>query len=69
MTQFSDEDYAVRCDLAAGYRLGHHYRLTDLIATHIWAQVQGSGHRILINSLNSIALTREVKRIAPDYAN
>lgn len=47
--QFSEADYQVRRDLAACYRLAHHYRMTDLIATHISARLPGPGHRILIN--------------------
>lgn len=46
---FKEDDYAVRRDLAACYRLAHHYRMTDLIATHISARLPGPGHRILIN--------------------
>lgn len=48
-TQFSEADWQVRRDLAACYRLAHHYRMTDLIATHISARLPGPGHRILIN--------------------
>ncbi|GAA4810081.1 class II aldolase/adducin family protein [Sphingosinicella ginsenosidimutans] len=56
---FSDEDYEVRKELAACYRLAHHYRMTDLIATHISARLPGPGHRILINPFG--ALFNEVK--------
>lgn len=52
--RFADEDYAVRCDLAACYRLAHHYRMTDLIATHISARLPGPGHRILINPFGAL---------------
>ena len=52
--QFSDEDYRVRRDLAACYRLAHHYRMTDLIATHISARLPGPGHRILINPFGAL---------------
>ncbi|SFS10528.1 class II aldolase/adducin family protein [Sphingomonas jatrophae] len=51
---FSDEDYQVRRDLAACYRLAHHYRMTDLIATHISARLPGPGHRILINPFGAL---------------
>lgn len=53
-SQFSAEDYAVRCDLAACYRLAHHYRMTDLVATHISARLPGPGHRILINPFGAL---------------
>ncbi|MES2290682.1 MAG: class II aldolase/adducin family protein [Pseudomonadota bacterium] len=52
--QFSDEDYEVRCELAACYRLAHHYRMTDLIATHISARLPGPGERILINPFGAL---------------
>ncbi|WP_439534419.1 class II aldolase/adducin family protein [Polymorphobacter sp.] len=44
-----ETEQSVRRDLAACYRLAHHYRMTDLIATHISARLPGPGHRILIN--------------------
>jgi ribulose-5-phosphate 4-epimerase/fuculose-1-phosphate aldolase len=39
----------VREDLAAFYRLLDHFRMTDLIYTHISARLPGPGHRFLIN--------------------
>lgn len=39
-----------RIDLAACYRLFHHYRMTDLIYTHISARVPGTHDRFLINA-------------------
>ncbi|NWK99148.1 class II aldolase [Sphingobium lactosutens] len=45
---------AVREDLAACYRLAHHYRMTDLIATHISARLPGEEERILINPFGSL---------------
>ena len=51
---FSEEDYAVRRDLAACYRLAHHFRMTDLIATHISARLPGPGHRLLINPFGAL---------------
>ncbi|WP_156681007.1 class II aldolase/adducin family protein [Sphingomonas profundi] len=42
-------DREVRRELAACYRLAHHFRMTDLIATHISARLPGPGERILIN--------------------
>ena len=50
----SEEDYRVRCELAACYRLAHHYRMTDMIATHISARLPGPGHRILINPFGAL---------------
>jgi ribulose-5-phosphate 4-epimerase/fuculose-1-phosphate aldolase len=46
---FSPDEWATRCDLAALYRLVAHFRMTDLIDTHITARVPGSGHHFLIN--------------------
>ncbi|NPC58174.1 class II aldolase/adducin family protein [Caenimonas soli] len=43
------EDWKIRCDLAALYRLVAHYRMTDLIYTHISARVPGPEHHFLIN--------------------
>jgi len=45
-----EEEWRVRCDLAALYRLVAHFRMADLIFTHISARVPGPGHRFLINS-------------------
>ena len=44
----SEEEWEVRCDLAAGYQLAFQYRWTDLIYTHFSARVPGSDH-LLIN--------------------
>ncbi|MFG1201422.1 class II aldolase/adducin family protein [Xanthobacter aminoxidans] len=43
------EEWEIRCDLAALYRLVAHYRMTDLIYTHISARLPGAGHHFLIN--------------------
>jgi ribulose-5-phosphate 4-epimerase/fuculose-1-phosphate aldolase len=40
---------AIRVDLAACYRLAAHFRLTDLIYTHISARLPGPDARFLIN--------------------
>jgi ribulose-5-phosphate 4-epimerase/fuculose-1-phosphate aldolase len=45
----SDAEWQVRVDLAACYRLFHHYRMTDMIFTHISARVPGPEHHFLIN--------------------
>ncbi|MEO8136679.1 MAG: class II aldolase/adducin family protein [Betaproteobacteria bacterium] len=46
----SAAEYAVRVDLAACYRLAAHFRLTDLIYTHISARVPGPEDHFLINA-------------------
>ena len=45
----SAEEWRVRCDLAALYRLVAHHRMTDLIYTHISARLPGPEHHFLIN--------------------
>ena len=45
----SEEEWAVRVDLAATYRLVHHYGWDDMIFTHISARVPGPEHHFLIN--------------------
>ena len=45
----SEEEWKIRCDLAALYRLVAHHRWTDLIYTHISARVPGPEHHFLIN--------------------
>ena len=45
----SDEEWQVRVDLAAAYRLVAHYGWDDLIFTHISARVPGPDHHFLIN--------------------
>ncbi len=46
----SADEWNVRVDLAACYRLAAHYRMTDLIYTHISARVPGPEHHFLINA-------------------
>ena len=45
----SAEEWRVRCDLAALYRLVAHHRMTDLIYTHISARLPGPENHFLIN--------------------
>jgi ribulose-5-phosphate 4-epimerase/fuculose-1-phosphate aldolase len=45
----SDAEYQARVDLAACYRLAAHYKMTDLIYTHITARVPGEPEHFLIN--------------------
>ena len=47
--QVSDEEWQVRVDLAAAYRLVDHYGWTDMIFTHLSARVPGPEHHFLIN--------------------
>ncbi|WDY60151.1 class II aldolase/adducin family protein [Pseudomonas sp. PSKL.D1] len=45
----SDAEWQARCDLAALYRLVAHFRMTDLIDTHITLRIPGPEHHFLIN--------------------
>jgi ribulose-5-phosphate 4-epimerase/fuculose-1-phosphate aldolase len=45
----SAEEWQVRVDLAACYRMIAHYRWDDLVFTHISARVPGPEHHFLIN--------------------
>ncbi len=45
----SDEEWAVRVDLAAAYRLVSRYGWEDLVFTHISARVPGTENQFLIN--------------------
>jgi ribulose-5-phosphate 4-epimerase/fuculose-1-phosphate aldolase len=47
--EVSPEEWQVRVDLAAGYRLVDRYGMTDLIYNHITARVPGPEHHLLIN--------------------
>ena len=49
MMNVTEAEWAVRCDLAALYRLVAHHRMTDLIYTHISARLPGPDHHFLIN--------------------
>ena len=46
----ADAEWQVRVELAACYRLCAHFRMTDLIYTHISARVPGPEHHFLINA-------------------
>jgi ribulose-5-phosphate 4-epimerase/fuculose-1-phosphate aldolase len=48
----SPEEWAVRVDLAAAYRLIAHYGWDDLIFTHLSARVPGPEHHFLLNPYN-----------------
>src|SRR5258708_2359165 len=45
----SEEEWQTRVDLAACYRLVHHYGMTDLVYTHLTARVPGPERHFLIN--------------------
>ncbi len=47
----SDEEWRVRCDLAACYQLVDLYGMSDLAGTHISARVPGPEHHFLLNPL------------------
>lgn len=48
-TKVSPEEWQLRCDLAACYRLVAHYGWSDLVFTHISARIPGPEHHFLIN--------------------
>jgi ribulose-5-phosphate 4-epimerase/fuculose-1-phosphate aldolase len=48
----SAEEWAIRVDLAAAYRLVAYYGWDDLIFTHLSARVPGPEHHFLINPYN-----------------
>jgi len=45
----SDEEWAIRVDLAAAYRLVAYYGWDDLIFTHLSARIPGLEHHFLLN--------------------
>lgn len=47
--QVSDQEWALRVDLAAAFRLAAHYGWDDLIFTHMSVRVPGPEHHFLIN--------------------
>ena len=50
--QVSAEEWALRVDLAAAYRLVAHFGWDDLIFTHLSARVPGPENHFLLNPLN-----------------
>lgn len=48
-SQVSAEEWALRVNLAAAYRLVAHFKWDDLVFTHISARVPGPEHHFLIN--------------------
>jgi len=47
--QVSEEEWKLRCDLAASYRMAAVYGWEDLIFTHFSARIPGPDHHFLIN--------------------
>src|SRR5436305_44241 len=47
-----DEEWAIRVDLAAAYRMVAHYGWDDLIFTHLSARIPGPEHQFLLNPYN-----------------
>jgi ribulose-5-phosphate 4-epimerase/fuculose-1-phosphate aldolase len=47
-----EEEWKIRVDLAAAYRLVAHYGWDDLIFTHLSARLPGSEHHFLLNPYN-----------------
>jgi ribulose-5-phosphate 4-epimerase/fuculose-1-phosphate aldolase len=50
--QVSDEEWAIRVDLAAAYRMVAHYGWDDLIFAHLSARIPGPEHHFLLNPYN-----------------
>src|ERR1700744_2016571 len=48
-SRYSPEEWSIRVDLAAAYRLVAHFHWDDLVFTHITARVPGAEHHFLIN--------------------
>lgn len=48
----SEEEWKIRVDLAAAYRLVAHYGWDDIIFTHLSARVPGPEHHFLLNPYN-----------------
>jgi ribulose-5-phosphate 4-epimerase/fuculose-1-phosphate aldolase len=48
----SDEEWAIRVDLAAAYRMVAYYGWDDLIFTHLSARIPGPEHQFLLNPYN-----------------
>ena len=48
----SEEEWKIRVDLAAAYRLIAYYGWDDLIFTHLSARIPGPEHHFLLNPYN-----------------
>ena len=49
MRNVDPQEWEIRCDLAAAYRLIAHFGMDDLIYTHLSARLPGTDHRFLLN--------------------
>lgn len=49
MCNATSQEWEIRCDLAAAYRLIAHFGMDDLISTHLSARLPGRTHRFLLN--------------------
>ncbi|MCA1510530.1 class II aldolase/adducin family protein [Bradyrhizobium sp. NBAIM01] len=49
MHNFTPQEWEIRCDLAAAYRLISHFGMDDLISTHLSARLPGAEPRFLLN--------------------
>lgn len=49
MRNIDPQEWEIRCDLAAAYRLIAHFGMDDLIYTHLSARLPGKAHRFLLN--------------------
>ncbi len=49
MRNVDPQEWEIRCDLAAAYRLIAHFGMDDLIFTHLSARLPGDEHRFLLN--------------------
>ena len=52
--RISDAEWQARLDLAACYRLVHHHRMSDLLASHISSRIPGREGRLLINQFGTL---------------
>jgi len=51
---FSEEEWALRCELAACYQLIDLYGMSDLAATHISVRLPGDEHHFLLNPFGTL---------------
>ena len=51
-SKVSDEEWSIRVDLAAAYRMVAHCGWDDLIFTHLSARIPGPEHQFLLNPYN-----------------
>ncbi|MBT1517487.1 class II aldolase/adducin family protein [Bradyrhizobium sp. SRL28] len=49
MPHDTSQEWEIRCDLAAAYRLIAHFGMDDLISTHLSARLPGKDYRFLLN--------------------